>query len=242
MGKKLCLMALPGMAMLAMHCFADDLPAQAGNSTQAATSQKSVTLPPYEPKNYDKLIGNTPGIGDEVLKMHFKLYQGYVTNTNKLLQKLQELNEKGDTRSPEYAGLKRMLGWEFDGMRLHEYYFDNLGGKGVLDPGSALGKKIAEEFGSYDKWKTDFVSTGLIRGIGWVVLYVEPRQGRLINEWINEHDLGHLAGGTPLLIMDVFEHAYITQYGLDRAAYVDAFFKNIDWSVAESRYKAFNGG
>lgn len=190
----------------------------------------------YEPKNFDHLLGNTPGFSDDLLKMHFKLYQGYVNNSNKLLKMIQELDASGNNRGPEFAGLKRMFGWEFDGMRLHEYYFENLGGKHPIDQNETLYKRIVKDFGSFDKWKEDFIATGLIRGIGWAVLYLEPRQGRLINTWINEHDLGHLSGASPILIMDVFEHAYITEYKLDRAAYVDAFFKNIDWSVASRRF------
>lgn len=190
----------------------------------------------YEAKNFDKLIGNTPGLSDDLLKMHFKLYQGYVANTNKLLKLIKELDDKGNIKGPEYAGLKRMFGWEFDGMRLHEYYFENMGSQTPIDPKSALYQQIVNDFGSYDKWKDDFIATGLIRGIGWAVLYIDPAQKRLMNTWINEHDLGHLAGAKPLLIMDVFEHAYITEYKLDRAAYIDAFFKNIDWNVVAQRY------
>jgi Fe-Mn family superoxide dismutase len=123
-------------------------------------------------------------------------------------------------------------------MLLHEYYFDNLGGSQPLDPSDPLYLKMASDFGGYDQWKKDFVATGLMRGIGWVVSYVEPKSGRLINEWINEHDVGHLAGATPLLIMDVFEHAYITQFGLDRNKYVEVFFDNINWNTVSSRFKS----
>lgn len=192
---------------------------------------------PYTAKNFDKLIGNSPGFSDDLLKMHFKLYQGYVANSNKLLKMIRNLDESGNNRGPEFAGLKRMFGWEFDGMRLHEFYFENLGGQKPLPTTDPLYLRITEDFGSYDKWKDDFIATGLIRGIGWTVLYRDPLQGRLINTWINEHDLGHLAGATPILIMDVFEHAYITEYKLDRAAYIEAFFKNIDWSVASQRFQ-----
>ena len=125
-----------------------------------------------------------------------------------------------------------MLGWEFDGMRLHEYYFDNLGGtKKALDANDPLQQQMVADFGGYDQWKSDFVATGVIRGIGWVVTYMDPNQGRLVNVWINEHDLGHLAGATPLLVMDVFEHAYITQFGIDRPKYIEVFFNNINWDV-----------
>lgn len=192
----------------------------------------------YEPKNFDHLIGNLPGIDDDLLRMHFKLYQGYVTNTNLILEKVRELEEKNQGRTPEYAGLKRIQGWEFDGMVLHELYFENLGGKTkVLDPQDPFYKKIVADFGSYDQWKQDFINTGLIRGIGWAVAYIDPKKGRLINEWINEHDVGHLAGGKPILIMDVFEHAYITEFGLDRAKYIEVFFNNINWEAVSQRYK-----
>ncbi len=190
----------------------------------------------YVAKSYDALLGQLPGINDDVLKMHFKLYQGYVTNANKLLSDIKQLESEGKLRTPQYAGLKRMLGWEWDGMRLHELYFDNMGGKTKYDPKSPLAQSIEKEFGSFDKWAADFKATGLIRGIGWSILYLDKQADRLINTWINEHDLGHLAGGKPIVVMDVFEHAYITQYGLDRAQYVDAFFNNINWDVANKRF------
>lgn len=196
----------------------------------------------YTAKNYDYLIGTIDGLDDDLLTMHFKLYQGYVNNSNAVLQKLQELTDKGASRTPEFAGLKRILGWEMDGMILHELYFENLGGNTKqLDSKDPLFTKITNDFGSYDKWKSDFIATGLIRGIGWVVLYVDPKSGRLINTWINEHDLGHLAGGKPLLIMDVFEHAYITQFKLDRAKYIDVFFNNINWKAVSDRYQPVKG-
>lgn len=191
----------------------------------------------YEARDFNHLIGHVTGLNDDLLKMHFKLYQGYVTNANLVLKKIEELNEKGQNRTPEFAGLKRMLGWEFDGMLLHEYYFENLGKTDPLSEKHPLMKKINQDFKTFEGWKNDFLATGAMRGIGWVVTYVEPKQGRLINEWINEHDVGHLSGATPLLVMDVFEHAYITQYGLDRAKYIEVFFNNINWEKVAERYK-----
>lgn len=191
----------------------------------------------YEAKNFDRLLGHTDGLSDDLLKMHFKLYQGYVNNTNTLLEKLNAFNLDGKTTPPEYACIKYRLGWEFDGMLLHEYYFDNLGGKQDLAQNDPLMQKIIADFGSYENWKKDFIATGAMRGIGWAILYQEPKQGRLINTWINEHDLGHLAGGVPLLIMDVFEHAYITQFGLERGEYITVFFNNINWEAVSSRFR-----
>jgi len=122
-------------------------------------------------------------------------------------------------------------------MRLHEYYFDNLGGKAAVDKAGKLAKKLADNFGSYEDWEKDFRGTGAVRGIGWVILYQDNVSGKLFNQWINEHDVGHPAGCVPLLVMDIFEHAFITDYGLKRADYIEAFFKNINWAVAESRLK-----
>ena len=190
----------------------------------------------YAPKEYARLMG-TPGFSDALLKNHFTLYQGYVTNTNKELDVLEQLLKEGKSVTPEYAELKRRLGWEFNGMRLHEYYFDNLGGTTPLDADSNLAKKLIESFGSIDAWEKDFRATGAMRGIGWTVLYQDSVEGKLINFWINEHDEGHPAGSIPILVMDVFEHAYMLDYGLKRADYIDAFFKSIDWKAAENRMK-----
>ena len=190
----------------------------------------------YEAKDYSKLIG-MEGFSETLLKNHFTLYQGYVTNTNKLMDTLASMLKEGKVGTPEYAELKRRMGWEFNGMRLHEYYFNNLGGKAALDKAGKLAKKLAENFGSYEDWERDFRGTGAMRGIGWVILYQDNVSGKLFNQWINEHDIGHPAGCVPILVMDVFEHAFITDYGLKRADYIEAFFKNINWAVVESRVK-----
>jgi superoxide dismutase, Fe-Mn family len=189
---------------------------------------------PYAPRDFSKLKG-MPGFSDKLLDMHFSLYQGYVKNTNLLLEQLRQLVAQNQTGSPVYAELKRRLGWEYNGMRLHELYFGNLGGKEALGKDSKLMKRLEENFGNYDNWAADFKATGAMRGIGWVVLYEDPKSGRLMNVWINEHDAGHPAGGTPLLVMDVFEHAYLLDYGLKRGDYIQAFFQNINWPAVATR-------
>jgi len=187
----------------------------------------------YTAKDYSALIG-LPGFSETLLKNHFTLYQGYVTNTNKVLDTLDAMLKDGKAGTTEYAELKRRLGWEFDGMRLHEFYFENLGAK-PLAKGGPLAQKLAADFGSYENWEKDFKATGAMRGIGWTILYQDPVNGRLINFWINEHDVAHPAGCTPLLIMDVFEHAFMIDYGLKRADYITAFFGNINWAAVEGR-------
>jgi Fe-Mn family superoxide dismutase len=191
---------------------------------------------PYAAKDYSKLIG-MEGFSPTLLNNHFSLYQGYVNNANKLTDALAAMLKEGKTGAPEYAELKRRFGWEFDGMKLHEYYFENLGGKSRLVKSGVLGKMMETSFGSVEAWEQDFRATGAMRGIGWVVLYYDVPACRLFNAWINEHDAGHLAGCQPILVMDVFEHAYMLDYGLKKADYIGAFFKNINWNAAEARLK-----
>jgi len=183
----------------------------------------------FEPKNYDHLIG-TPGFSDQLLKNHFTLYQGYVKNTNLLI----ELLSTKESATPECAELQRRFGWEFNGMRLHELYFDNMA-KVPQAPAETIQARLESIYGSMENWKKNFVSVGAMRGIGWVILAFDSQSDELFNIWVNEHDVGHLAGTTPLLVMDVFEHAFMLDYGLKRTDYIEAFFKAIDWGVVEKR-------
>ncbi len=199
---------------------------------QARKEQKMA----YSAKDYSKLIG-MEGFSETLLKNHFTLYQGYVTNTNKLVETLDKMLKEEKVGTPEYAELKRRLGWEFNGMRLHEYYFENLGAKEALEKSGKLAKKLSEDFGSYEAWEKDFKATGAMRGIGWTILYQDSASKKLINFWINEHDAGHPSGCAPILILDVFEHAFMIDYGLKRADYITAFFKNINWKAVEGRLK-----
>ena len=179
----------------------------------------------------------TPGFSAQLLKNHFTLYQGYVKNVNALREELASLLAQGKAGTPAYAEQKRRYGWEFNGMRLHELYFGNMkpGGAG-LAPDASLAAKIAEDFVSFDEWQQDFKAVGAMRGIGWVILYFDPAAGSLFNVWVNEHDAGHLAGAVPLLILDVFEHAYMLDYGIKKADYIEAFFKAIDWDAVTARF------
>jgi Fe-Mn family superoxide dismutase len=189
----------------------------------------------YEAKNFTHLLG-TPGFSDTLLNNHFTLYQGYVTNTNKVSETLTNLLKEDKAGTPEFAELTRRFGWEFNGMRLHEYYFENLkNGGSPLDQSSSLAQKITANFGSFEMWEKDFRAKGSMRGIGWVILAHDMQADRLFNVWINEHDVGHLAGANPVLIMDVFEHAFTIDYGLKRAEYINAFFAAIDWEATTKR-------
>ena len=191
---------------------------------------------PYQPKNFQHLLG-TQGFSDALLKNHFTLYEGYVKNSNLLLEKLNALRTEGKQDSPEHAELSRRFGWEFNGMRLHELYFGNMKkGGSKCERASIVWQQMDKDFGATeDSWRKDFKAKGAMRGIGWVVWAYDPEAGRTFNIWINEHDVGHLAGCVPLLVMDVFEHAFMIDYGLKRADYIEAFFKAIDWDVVQQR-------
>lgn len=186
----------------------------------------------YAAKNFEYLIGLT-GFSDTLLTNHFTLYEGYVKNTNALV----ELLETKTPGTPEYSELQRRLGWEWNGMRLHELYFENLSKEPQALRDGKLKEKIVALYGSLENWEKSFVSVGAMRGIGWVVLTHDTTSGELFTIWVNEHDGGHLAGTTPLLVMDVFEHAFVLDYGLKRADYIGAFMKAIDWSVVEKRFE-----
>ncbi len=191
----------------------------------------------YEAKNYESLIG-TEGFSENALKTHFALYQGYVNNTNTFIEKLGLLSKEGKAATPEFAEMKRRFGWEFNGMRLHEYYFGAMkkGGAGI-DLNSKLAKKIIIDFGSLEEWEKDFRATAASRGIGWGILYYDQASDKLLNVWVNEHDVGHLAGCKVILNIDVFEHAFMLDYGTKRADYIAAFMKSIDWQVASKRFE-----
>jgi len=191
----------------------------------------------YIPKKFDALIG-TPGFSDTLLKNHFTLYEGYVKNTNQLMNDLATAEKSGWLGTPGYSELKRRFGWEWNGMRLHELYFSNMvNATSDMGNASTLQDALSKFWGSTNSWLKDFKATGTMRGIGWTILYHDPIDKRLFNVWVEEHAMGHFAGCTPLLVLDVFEHAYIGDYGLKRADYIDSFIKAMDWSVIENRFR-----
>jgi len=133
--------------------------------------------------------------------------------------------------------MTRRMGFEINGMRLHELYFDNLSPRS-LKPSPEVLLAVGGAWGSFDEWETEFRAMGQIRGVGWVILYRDPVADRLSNHWITLHEEGHPAGFSPLLVMDVWEHAYS---GMDRTRYIDAFFENIHWNRVESRLRGIQG-
>jgi Fe-Mn family superoxide dismutase len=196
-------------------------------------------LKSYKARSFD--LSGLSGISDQTLEMHFKLYEGYVTNTNVLTEKIAKFLEDGKVdqeEMPAYSELTRRLGFEYNGMVLHEYYFGNMKRQGGGDPdrGSDFRRLTEESFGSYDIWKADFFGIGKMRGVGWAICYQDPASERLSNHWITLHETGNVAGFVPILVMDVWEHAFLLDYKpADRPKYIEAFFTNVDWATVESR-------
>ena len=196
----------------------------------------------YKPKSFN--LSGLTGISDKTLEMHFKLYEGYVTNTNTLTERIAAILSDGKVdqeETPAYSELTRRLGFEYNGMVLHEYYFANMknGGGGDAAKGSSFRNAVERSFPSYDIWRTDFVGVGKMRGVGWAICYLDPATGLVSNHWITLHETGNIAGFVPLLVMDVWEHAFLLDYKpADRPKYIDAFLANIDWSSAEKRFEA----
>lgn len=186
----------------------------------------------YTVKDFSALLG-TPGFSDALLKNHFTLYEGYVKNTNALIEVLR--SGKHAPGTPEWNELTRRFGWEWNGMRLHELYFGNMKKGGTTLGDGGLKKLIEATWGSVENWQKDFIGVGGLRGIGWTLLAYDREGKKLFNTWINEHDAGHLSGATPLLVMDVFEHAFMLDYGLKRADYIAAFLNAVDWKMVEGR-------
>ncbi|MFN0278452.1 MAG: superoxide dismutase [Pyrinomonadaceae bacterium] len=197
------------------------------------------TTTSYTAKTFD--LSDLTGISNETLAMHFKLYEGYVTNTNTYNQRIADLIGEGEldaTKVAAFSEIKRRFGFEYNGMVLHEYYFENMKKQGTGDPdkSSAFAKSATDSFGSYEVWKADFVNTGKMRGVGWAACYQDPTNGAISNHWINLHETGNVAGYKPILIMDVWEHAFIKDYApVDRPKYIEAFFSNIDWDAVSGR-------
>lgn len=180
-------------------------------------------------------IPNTTGLSEKQIQLHLGLYAGYVKNTNLLLDKINTLKSGED--AVIVSELQRRLGFEFDGMRLHEYYFSQLSeGAQALDINSTLGQLITTQFGSFDKYLADLKRIASTRGIGWVITYYDAENNSLINAWVADHELGHLAGLPIVFVIDLWEHAFMVDYApVTKADYVSTYISAINWEVVAKR-------
>jgi superoxide dismutase, Fe-Mn family len=195
-------------------------------------------MKPYEAKQFPRLKGLS-GISDALLQDHFKLYEGYVKNTNELNAQLEGMLKEGKAKAtnPAFAELTRRLGFEYGGMVLHEYYFGNLAPEpDPLNKSGPLAQALGQCFGSFEAWLDDFKAIAGMRGVGWAIAYQHPETRRISNHWITLHEDGHPPGFKPIVVMDAWEHAFVPDYKVtERAKYVEAYFKNLDWRACEAR-------
>ncbi|MFZ1075622.1 MAG: Fe-Mn family superoxide dismutase [Minisyncoccia bacterium] len=178
------------------------------------------------------------GISEKQIKVHLALYEGYVKHVNLIHEKLREL-KKTDAEGNAYAmaELRRRFAFEFDGMRMHEYYFSQFEGEKGGDEKSGLALAVNEKYGSGENFMAHIKEVAGSRGIGWVVVYADPSANTVHTVFVGDHELGQLAGLPIILAVDLWEHAYMVDYiPADKKNYVDAFLANVNWSVPEKRF------
>lgn len=192
---------------------------------------------PYQEKKFN--IPEIEGISKKTIEEHLKLYAGYVKHTNLILEKIKEYSADVEKNGYAINELQRRFAFEFDGMRNHEYYFEQLEGGGPTEfkMEAAIYKQIEKDFGSTDAWYKDFQRIALTRGIGWAVLLWDRREKRLLHAWIDEQHLGHLNGLDFIYGIDMWEHSYLFDYTpADKKKYIDAYMKASNQSVYERRF------
>jgi len=175
------------------------------------------------------------GLSAKQIDIHLKLYAGYVKNVNALSAKAEELMTDTEKNALVLSELTRRYAFEFNGMRLHELYFEALGGNGAMIEGK-LKSAIEKQFGSIEKFLAELTGLGLMRGIGWVLLVRDSKADIMKIIWVSDHEIGHLAGTEVLLALDMWEHAFMIDYvPAQKGDYIKAFLSNLNWSVVESR-------
>lgn len=179
------------------------------------------------------------GISDDQINDHWNLYKGYVAQTNTLREELAELCKDGKGENLAYADRRRRFGFEYNGMVLHEYYFSNLQADVAEKEAPNFKATVEKAWGSFDAWKKDFINAGKTRSVGWAICAMDPSTGDLNNHFIQLHEEGNVAGFTPVLVMDVWEHAYMVDHKAGgRGDYISSFFSNVNWKVVEERFNA----
>ncbi|MGZ4393235.1 MAG: superoxide dismutase [Gaiellaceae bacterium] len=182
------------------------------------------------PRALKPVLLELDGISRETIEAHYKLYQGYVNKRNEILGKLAEVDLS--TANQVYSDLRSLkvdLTFAIGGIKNHEVYFEHLGGKGG-DPAGVFADLVRRDFGSIESWKADLKATGLA-GRGWAWTAYDFDEGRLLNYIGDAQNTFPVWNASPLVALDVYEHAYFIDYGTDRAAYIDAFFNNLDYDV-----------
>jgi Fe-Mn family superoxide dismutase len=190
----------------------------------------------YTPKTFALPV--LEGLSEKQIKVHLALYEGYVKHVNLIMEKIQALKET-DAEGNAYviAELRRRFAFEFDGMRMHEYYFEQFEGEKSGNPESALAKAADDKYGSGDNFLAHLKEVAGSRGIGWVIVYADSQIKTLHTTFVSDHEVGQLAGLPIILALDLWEHAYMVDYvPAEKKSYIDAFLSNLNWSVVEKRF------
>lgn len=199
----------------------------------------------FEEKKFN--IPKLKGISEKTVEEHLKLYAGYVKNANVILAKIDEYSEDsnplvgaGEEHAYALGEIGRRFGFEFDGMRNHEYYFAHLeGGSTPLDSNGPLNQAIVAEWGTLERWLKRFKTLAATRGVGWAFLYYDQTNQKLLNAWIDEQHIGHLTGLQPILALDMWEHSYVADYQPSgKKQYIEDFFANLNWHSAEKNFES----
>jgi Fe-Mn family superoxide dismutase len=191
----------------------------------------------YEEKKFK--LNHLNGISEKQIEEHLKLYEGYVKHTNLISEKQKELSQEEQKNSYAIAEITRRLGFEFNGMRMHEYYFEQLEeGSKNLNENSLFANFIKEKYADFDSALLKIKNSIKLRGIGWVVVYYDKQIKELKMAWVDEHQNGQLAGLPIIIVIDMWEHAFMVDYlPSEKSKYTDAFFENLNWEVVEKRFE-----
>lgn len=191
----------------------------------------------YASQKFD--LPSLDGLSEKQITAHLGLYEGYVKHVNLLREQIKDL-QAADKEKYAYAvmELRRRLGFEFNGMRMHEYYFTQFeGGTTDVDDKGTLAKAVAEKYGSWKDFIDHFKTVGMSRGIGWTILYNDQKSKTVHTAWVSDHELGQLGGLPIILVMDMWEHAFMVDYlPSEKKDYVEVFLKNVNWTVCEKRF------
>lgn len=192
----------------------------------------------YTPRTFT--FGALDGISQKQLDVHIKLYEGYVKFLNTLEEKQKELMEDLEKNAYALGEVTRRIGFEFDGMRMHEHYFSQWEGPSTpLGTDSSLGQALSQQYGSLDAWMAQFRGVAMMRGIGWALLSYDRVGKKFFNHFVADHELGQLNNTDTILALDMWEHAFMVDYvPAEKAKYVEAFFKNLNGAVVEKRFAA----
>ncbi len=184
-------------------------------------------------------IGELKGISTKNIEEHLKLYSGYVKNINVIYEKVGELMQDPEKNAYLVGELMRRVGFEFNGMRNHEYYFKSLeGGSKPMPVDSKLKKAMEAQAGSVEAWLGGFKHLAMTRGVGWAIIYWDNKSKQMIPAWIDEQHVGQLNGLQYVLGIDMWEHAFVYDYQPSgKKQYIEDFFANLNWEVIEDNFK-----